>query len=120
MIRRPPRSTLFPYTTLFRSDRERFGPQALAVADAAKGRGHVLGHPLAIGIGVGFLEIALEKFEDTGKAKTLFRASFFRGGFRFGWRAAVRGRITIQNEVLHTRGELLERRFQIKSVRVRA
>src|SRR5215203_6781515 len=24
MIRRPPRSTLFPYTTLFRSDRERF------------------------------------------------------------------------------------------------
>src|SRR2546430_3855664 len=27
MIRRPPRSTLFPYTTLFRSEREhRFGP----------------------------------------------------------------------------------------------
>src|SRR3712207_968188 len=25
MIRRPPRSTLFPYTTLFRSSRERFG-----------------------------------------------------------------------------------------------
>src|SRR2546426_8527181 len=25
MIRRPPRSTLFPYTTLFRSCRERFG-----------------------------------------------------------------------------------------------
>src|SRR2546430_6180781 len=24
MIRRPPRSTLFPYTTLFRSDEERF------------------------------------------------------------------------------------------------
>src|SRR2546422_5218793 len=26
MIRRPPRSTLFPYTTLFRSPKERFGP----------------------------------------------------------------------------------------------
>src|SRR2546422_3844465 len=26
MIRRPPRSTLFPYTTLFRSDRDRVGP----------------------------------------------------------------------------------------------
>src|SRR2546422_1939042 len=26
MIRRPPRSTLFPYTTLFRSDRERRQP----------------------------------------------------------------------------------------------
>src|SRR3712207_7837315 len=25
MIRRPPRSTLFPYTTLFRSSREEFG-----------------------------------------------------------------------------------------------
>src|SRR3989449_8812003 len=27
MIRRPPRSTLFPYTTLFRSCEERRGPQ---------------------------------------------------------------------------------------------
>src|SRR5256884_5425200 len=26
MIRRPPRSTLFPYTTLFRSRRERYAP----------------------------------------------------------------------------------------------
>src|SRR3712207_7806630 len=41
MIRRPPRSTLFPYTTLFRSRRDE--PQALvavgtdaAVADAAR------------------------------------------------------------------------------------
>src|SRR3712207_8413567 len=35
MIRRPPRSTLFPYTTLFRSDREHGGPQAWRVrADA--------------------------------------------------------------------------------------
>src|SRR3712207_7576577 len=29
MIRRPPRSTLFPYTTLFRSGVERLGPGAL-------------------------------------------------------------------------------------------
>src|SRR2546425_8519117 len=28
MIRRPPRSTLFPYTTLFRSDRDVSGPAA--------------------------------------------------------------------------------------------
>src|SRR2546422_8359952 len=28
MIRRPPRSTLFPYTTLFRSDREEADPRA--------------------------------------------------------------------------------------------
>src|SRR3712207_7828386 len=36
MIRRPPRSTLFPYTTLFRSERDRF----LAVL------GHELRNPL--------------------------------------------------------------------------
>src|SRR3712207_7572806 len=42
MIRRPPRSTLFPYTTLFRSDRGRLGlrrdtvrPVARAAARAA-------------------------------------------------------------------------------------
>src|SRR3712207_7465369 len=42
MIRRPPRSTLFPYTTLFRSDRP-LAQQRL------QGRGHVLG--LAVGRG---------------------------------------------------------------------
>src|SRR3712207_7993091 len=31
MIRRPPRSTLFPYTTLFRSDQSRGGPRVAAV-----------------------------------------------------------------------------------------
>src|SRR5438445_12175663 len=46
MIRRPPRSTLFPYTTLFRSGAEGFGPlpgptprRANAVRAAARGRG---------------------------------------------------------------------------------
>src|SRR3712207_7742276 len=33
MIRRPPRSTLFPYTTLFRSHR---GPRGRRLADAAR------------------------------------------------------------------------------------
>src|SRR3712207_8270851 len=32
MIRRPPRSTLFPYTTLFRSDVERRGVEELVLA----------------------------------------------------------------------------------------
>src|SRR5437870_11275563 len=31
MIRRPPRSTLFPYTTLFRSSKRRFEPSELGV-----------------------------------------------------------------------------------------
>src|SRR3712207_8492056 len=42
MIRRPPRSTLFPYTTLFRSDGENDGlgpgePQRRAEADVQRG-----------------------------------------------------------------------------------
>src|SRR5258708_12621614 len=37
MIRRPPRSTLFPYTTLFRSKRPRLLPCA-GVPDAIRGR----------------------------------------------------------------------------------
>src|SRR3989449_2746699 len=36
MIRRPPRSTLFPYTTLFRSPRIREVPGALARREAAR------------------------------------------------------------------------------------
>src|SRR5256886_13578255 len=35
MIRRPPRSTLFPYTTLFRSSRELIADSIEAVAGAA-------------------------------------------------------------------------------------
>src|SRR2546427_2843888 len=43
MIRRPPRSTLFPYTTLFRSQcirRGRHGQGAAHGGDAALGAGH--------------------------------------------------------------------------------
>src|SRR2546426_1485862 len=40
MIRRPPRSTLFPYTTLFRSLDTRTGEQILAlIRDAHRARG---------------------------------------------------------------------------------
>src|SRR5689334_24858497 len=38
MIRRPPRSTLFPYTTLFRSERS-VGPRASATRRSISGRG---------------------------------------------------------------------------------
>src|SRR2546427_2353276 len=56
MIRRPPRSTLFPYTTLFRSERDpddaaRAAPAhpraALPLDRAARlGRGRAGGHPI--------------------------------------------------------------------------
>src|SRR5215813_14388556 len=38
MIRRPPRSTLFPYTTLFRSDRRRCRPRAHAPVRRSRAR----------------------------------------------------------------------------------
>src|SRR3712207_5750620 len=37
MIRRPPRSTLFPYTTLFRSDPDRRSPPCVLVIFGASG-----------------------------------------------------------------------------------
>src|SRR2546422_1598075 len=58
MIRRPPRSTLFPYTTLFRSMRavvmhETGGPEVLVLEDIPKpepGPGQVLVRIEAIGV----------------------------------------------------------------------
>src|SRR5947209_14495305 len=46
MIRRPPRSTLFPYTTLFRSPlgQGRDGPVAVAALIAAQRAGHGIPH----------------------------------------------------------------------------
>src|SRR2546426_3926311 len=40
MIRRPPRSTLFPYTTLFRSRQAVFAQRACGEADAAREEDH--------------------------------------------------------------------------------
>src|SRR6266568_7399609 len=45
MIRRPPRSTLFPYTTLFRSRPERRREQGLELLLVALEEGTVGGHP---------------------------------------------------------------------------
>src|SRR3712207_7695173 len=47
MIRRPPRSTLFPYTTLFRSPR---CPPEAALPGPLAGRGHLEGYPRAAGV----------------------------------------------------------------------
>src|SRR3712207_7915708 len=53
MIRRPPRSTLFPYTTLFRSDRlmalGRFDTDKLLVEED---KGALLGAAVALGSGL--------------------------------------------------------------------
>src|SRR2546430_8039697 len=54
MIRRPPRSTLFPYTTLFRSARseDRIGAASLPARTCEHRRSSFLGldHPVACGL----------------------------------------------------------------------
>src|SRR3712207_8172201 len=73
MIRRPPRSTLFPYTTLFRSTFQ-FYPLAIVLAVsigiwlAMYGRPSMLGRALAIlwVVGCALLVVAPEAFELRG------------------------------------------------------
>src|SRR2546430_14642642 len=50
MIRRPPRSTLFPYTTLFRS----------------LGTGHVAGEELRVAVAPGLLTVGREEVREAG------------------------------------------------------
>src|SRR3712207_7554174 len=55
MIRRPPRSTLFPYTTLFRSVSARLGSAAESVGDELRAapdtaRRKAEGNPIAAGL----------------------------------------------------------------------
>src|SRR3712207_7482424 len=47
MIRRPPRSTLFPYTTLFRSERE-IARHVRPGADGQNDAGHAGGYPVRL------------------------------------------------------------------------
>src|SRR3712207_7754519 len=49
MIRRPPRSTLFPYTTLFRSDLLRRDDRRLGLAGPRQVAAHGSGQPLVQG-----------------------------------------------------------------------
>src|SRR2546427_6366083 len=76
MIRRPPRSTLFPYTTLFRSGIESRGsrrhPQVLAAhaARAATGQDHL--EPVAPNGGTGVAERAAELRNQDGRTERPF------------------------------------------------
>src|SRR3712207_7815085 len=57
MIRRPPRSTLFPYTTLFRSAAE-----AIKAGDAGGRQAALLGIGIAVGAGGTWLGVPMSAF----------------------------------------------------------
>src|SRR6266851_1937325 len=101
-------------------DRERFGAQALAVADGALRRGHVLRDPLAIGIGVGLFEISFEEFQYARETETFIAFGFFSRRAIFARCAPIRWRVAVQKHVLDARGEFFKRRFEIKAVGVSA
>src|SRR3712207_7670310 len=63
MIRRPPRSTLFPYTTLFRSPHHRQGDVGLEQRDADLARG-------GVDVGVGQPALAPQAGEDLVEARS--------------------------------------------------
>src|SRR3712207_6977286 len=79
MIRRPPRSTLFPYTTLFRSQREPQRQRVLAGHQAGDVEAALLERgddPLVVGVadrlhlGAGLLERVLDLAEQVADARS--------------------------------------------------
>src|SRR3712207_6972856 len=70
MIRRPPRSTLFPYTTLFRSD----GSEAFRQANGNGGRVNVA-TPVFDGATVEDVDEALCRWQDEDRKSTRLNSS---------------------------------------------
>src|SRR5215475_9136672 len=86
------------------------------MADAALRCGHVLRHPLAVSVGIRFLEVSFKKFQDTVETKAFFlfgfcaqRLTIFRIGAS-GWRIAV------EQHVLDSLWEFVERCIEIEAV----
>src|SRR3712207_8529412 len=73
MVRRPPRSTLFPYTTLFRSKRRRRLRRALTVAAVAA----MILVPVALGAFVAVRSVYFVGADDSGFV-TVFRGIPYR------------------------------------------
>src|SRR5437899_3904312 len=85
MIRRPPRSTLFPYTTLFRSDH---AEQALGIGDRRRRGRHVPGGALgedrkstrlnSSHLGISYAVFCLKKKKNLKKLFIKQNMQFFR------------------------------------------
>src|SRR3712207_7874524 len=71
MIRRPPRSTLLPYTTLFRSLRRGGGEEIERLADLGRHLGrHLVEHRPRVGGGVAVDRLALRSEEHTSELQS--------------------------------------------------
>src|SRR3712207_7883544 len=73
MIRRPPRSTLFPYTTLFRS--ERLYLRALAVREAKQGAEHPDLVIILVNLGILYTEKEHHQKADADRKSTRLNSS---------------------------------------------
>src|ERR1035437_10243714 len=75
MIRRPPRSTLFPYTTLFRSGREYlriiYGPDYTDPAQLARLRQRAVGHKRSLALRE--YALGLEALDRVARGEPLWR-----------------------------------------------
>src|SRR5262249_56450108 len=96
-------------------DGQRFRPEASSMADRTKRGGHVLRHPLAVGVGVRFFEVALQKSQDTRESES-FVFGLLRGCTVACFTAFAGCGIPIEQEILHPCGKLLERRVQVKTM----
>src|SRR3712207_7131161 len=74
MIRRPPRSTLFPYTTLFRSDVAQIEPPWKG-QDLMHAFTMVFGTPIALGMYYGGLVTGREPSEELDRKSTRLNSS---------------------------------------------
>src|SRR5262249_1649742 len=100
-------------------DGKRFGTQALGMADGTQRGGHVLRHPLAVGIRAGFLEIAVEHLKDARETEAFFAfLGWSVGGFRGVPLAFVGRRIAVEDQVLDAGGELVEGRVKVEALGV--
>src|SRR5580692_6544857 len=89
------------------------------MAHIAKRGRHVLCHPLAVRIRIGFRKIAIEKFQNAGKAESLFTRRLLSCRLFFLWATApIRRRIAVEKQILDTRREFFEGRLQIQVIGV--
>src|SRR3989449_10601929 len=79
MIRRPPRSTLFPYTTLFRSIMREQLPNATIIVDAGVGTASDAAIAMELGADAVLMNTAIAEAQDPAKMATAMKLAIEAG-----------------------------------------